>query len=243
MVACIAVSTTILLSTQDKKHYILSGLTFAFLVWIGGRGTVIAFTSTMLLLIVFLAYLKQLKIRALFLGCLLSIPLNIYHWNGLIRFISDNDGLMALQSSSSLARLKLWSESIELFLAKPLLGYGPEAHHFNTQIGFLQPHNFILQWLIEFGLLGTTCLFYLIFSILIKAVKQFLISTSVVSKVSLFCAVGLLIQGLVDGNLYHGAPTALFVFLCVSASVNIHTAPHVEQSTGNIKLGFTGIKE
>jgi O-antigen ligase len=250
MVASIATSTYILLSSEDRKYYILSGLTFAFLVWIGGRGAVIAFTSTMLLLIALLVYLKQLKIRllfflliSLFIGCLLSIPLNIYHWNGLIRFVSDNEGLMGLQSSSSLARLELWSESIELFLAKPLLGYGPEAHHFNTQIGYLQPHNFILQWLVEFGLLGTMCLLYLIYSILIKALKQSLVSTTAINKVSLFCAIGLLIQALVDGNLYHGAPTALFVLLCVSASVNIHLPPHVERNNKNVTSSFTSVKE
>lgn len=53
-------------------------------------------------------------------------------------------------------RLQIWEQSLEQIMARPLFGSGPEGYWLSgcCDRGMLQAHNFVLQFLMEFGLIG-----------------------------------------------------------------------------------------
>lgn len=62
--------------------------------------------------------------------------------NALIRFAGDGSG-----------REFLWAQALEIIKANPILGVGPQ--HYGPTVGtFAHPHNSVLQWASEWGLIG-----------------------------------------------------------------------------------------
>ncbi|ORT49223.1 hypothetical protein ST37_12325 [Vibrio sp. qd031] len=229
--------TITLLTTNAKKHtYLLTALSFGYMIWLGGRGTFVAYFVTLCLALFLLLSKQELSLRevlrlisVLVASTIASIPFSIFTWNGLVRFAKKSESVEAMSSGAFQARVSLWHEAIQNFTQKPLFGYGAEGHFFNTDIGYLQPHNLLLQWLIEFGLFATIALIALL---AILSLQVLLTHTfkSEFSSLPLFCGfIALLIQGTVDGNFYHGAPLMLFFSICASLTA-MTTQPLSEHS-------------
>ncbi|MDV6251378.1 O-antigen ligase family protein [Vibrio sp. EA2] len=195
----------------------------SMLFWLGGRGATLAFIASIILLISILKkeFIAKCKILVstvilMILSYIVSIPFSVFSWNGANRFyMMWSQHIDEPLRKISNGRFELWQESISLILQKPLLGYGPEAHAFETKIGFLQPHNALLQSLLEFGIMGTIPFLIMIFYI----VKNAKINSAAEPTINnLFCfglISAILIHSLYSGPLYHATS---MILVCIASA-------------------------
>ncbi|MGS0682887.1 O-antigen ligase family protein [Shewanella sp. 125m-7] len=201
----------------------------ALLIWLGGRGSLIAYFSTVSIYIAYLLYQRQLVLKYLVLLLILIISsifladwVSIFNWNGPGRFFTSievnnvEEGLNKLSSN----RIAIWTQTINAITETPWFGLGPEGYRFHPEHVFgLQPHNVILQMLITYGVVGGALIAYLYYSMIQTAMKQVSDKTSgsnLESTMALIVIVSLSIHGLVDGTFYHAQP---LYYLILSVAV------------------------
>lgn len=145
----------------------------------------------------------------------------------------------------SSGRMEIWHSTLSLFSndwISIVFGHGPEsfktfkAMRLNPEFGGLvQPHNFVAQWLLDFGILGSSSLF-LGLGIL---VKRCLLSIHMEESAGPHAAasalfVSLIAYSLLDGLLYHAAPLTfillLAAYLLASPPVS-QPKPYADQDT------------
>ncbi|MEE9452975.1 MAG: O-antigen ligase family protein [Paracoccaceae bacterium] len=152
-----------------------AALLWGALFWSGGRG---AMASLMVSFILASIILPGIALR-LWGFVLATVPvgagLSLLVWTPL----SSSFGLMGFFVRSTgegvtSGRIDMWKDIFTLFLDKPIFGYGNAQYHLHTQIeafkSFPQVHNFILDALLSFGLVGGLCLLYLAFKAWLKVV-------------------------------------------------------------------------
>ena len=91
------------------------------------------------------------------------------------------------------------------------------------------PHNFIIQFMVEWGIIGTSLIFILLISLGIKSLKYFFKFKKYNLLISGLSIIGLASHGLVDGALYHATFTFYFVLflsiLCSEISKKVISNP------------------
>ena len=169
---CAVVGVVFLLySDSSKRVYVL---TFALvlsawtlLVWTGGRtGIVSSLLTSITVIICTLKYssVKFYKYVALVfcvLGAfILANELSVFEWNGFQRVSASVEAVQSISGDSAsvdltTGRSKMWALSINAMLASPWLGLGPNGYFFIPERFYGdQPHNLIIQFLVEWGFLG-----------------------------------------------------------------------------------------
>lgn len=206
------------------------------LVWLGGRGALVAFTFAVVLYLAYLTFLGQLKIHRLGLLLVLVITsfylayiCSIFYWNGPYSFLRslliDSQGTDFNINELSSNRIAIWSQTLVAIFDKPWIGYGPEGYRFHPDHVFgLQPHNVFLQLLVGYGVLGTSIFIYFYVKALTIAIKQVLQQVNqfmLDSRAALMIIISLSIHGLVDGTFYHSQPLFLLI-ISFSAIISVH---------------------
>lgn len=227
MLGCIFCSNAILTQTSRKNTIYIAPLfivNFSMLIWLGGRGALLAYGLSLLLSLLLLKIVKQKTltktITLIFLmitSCIISLPFNVFPWNGLNRFISSPDLTNLSIDQISSYRLLFWKESINFILERPILGFGPEAHIFKTNLGLLQPHNSILHSLLEFGVLGTIPFLIGLYCITRISINNYLKVSNSKNLLLFNFIISVLIHSLYSGTLYF-APSVI-IFCIVTAYV------------------------
>ncbi len=224
--SCAYTTIKILSNKKIKPSIIYHIFSISFLVWLGGRGSILSLAIVSIIIATYLILKNKTSIKNILTlvfinisSIVISSPLNVFSWNGsnrfleLFGFITEDMNIDSINSLSS-NRIKIWEETIHFIYQKPILGHGPEAHFFMTTIFGAQPHNFILQFLLEFGMLGASIFIIMLFFVLyhgyvlLKHSYDFL-TLFTYSSILLVC-----IHGLVDGTLYHSPPVLLFCCFC-----------------------------
>ncbi|WP_164684198.1 O-antigen ligase family protein [Vibrio maerlii] len=228
LIPTVMYSIRLLMKQTNVSSYLGLVVCLGYLVWLGGRGAIVAYLGSVALAAVYLIYCNQFRASLMLRLALvwlftvvITLPLNVFKWNGLNRFLDPGQTLDALSSSSMVARYELWQEAYANFLDKPWFGYGAEAHYYITEIGFLQPHNFILQWLVEFGLVGTTLLLSLMALLTWRVCSKALFRGHRHILPAFMAFAALIAQGLIDGNFYHAAPLMVFFVLCAYMAAEV----------------------
>lgn len=117
-------------------------------------------------------------------------------------------------------RLDLWLGAIRQIIAHPLFGQGPEAYELShcCDSWVAHPHNFVLQLLMEFGLVGCSLLLLLCVCAvrLMGGAKKFLsvVSSSVESRLLACALLAYFAIALVDGMFYFAVPLINFALFC-----------------------------
>lgn len=205
----------------EKKYSILIlSIPLALIIFFGGRGSffsiIIIFLSAIIILIIKKQSISNL-LTIFFLSLVLAVIIN--------QLISTN----SLVSSSSLqrydlsGRYEIWEYAINKIIDRPFLGYGPNGFAiiaFNdvnyVSSFYAQPHNFIIQFLFEYGIIGTT-LFLLLVGLLAFHCKKKLFETRNNNLIfSGLPIIGLTAVGMVDGSYYH---PAIVFYLCLAFSL------------------------
>lgn len=208
----------------SRFFYLYLIVNVALLVWLGGRASVLAYIFS---ISSFLFLFKRRNMIAgnvivnyvllVLLSMLLSHLLTFYHWNGPSRlFLSANqyylgEGFVEVEA----ARMMLWEKAIEMIYERPWVGHGADAFRLLSDTRFMQAHNDILQYSVEFGIVITLMLVGFVGYIITISLANCLRVASTENVVSFSILLAMLLQSLVDGILYH--LPSLFLFCIVSA--------------------------
>jgi O-antigen ligase len=214
----------LLLCVQKREKFFLSLLAiinFSLIIWLGGRGAWLGVVCAMLFLIVVLLITKDTNAKNVFYVCsvvlislLVSLPFNVFEWNGAYRVVNLFN-MLSTQTidSSTNSRLEQWSQAIELISDRFWFGYGLDSYKIVGDYGFFQPHNFILQILIELGFVGIMLIGFILTAPIIKnlylTIKTKSINTLAIFFISILGAY--VVQGLLDGIFYWPHPVMLII--------------------------------
>lgn len=205
---------------KGLKNNILLLLLFAcglFTVWSAGRGQMLSLMIFIALLFYFQIAQTQIKkiylaITALLLG-------------GLSTFITGDTFFLVTKAINSqtadplnelsTGRIALWQQAITMLHQHNgwLIGFGPDAW-LRLKGWTLHPHNFIIQWLFEFGVPVTLVLLAIAFKGVIcwiktlKNAKEFGLDQTIAALLlSTFC------YALLDGHFYHAIPLTMILIM------------------------------
>lgn len=140
--------------SKYKKYLCAYLFMFVFLFMLtGGRGAFISFYLTILI-----GFILKPKLKREFLTIIL-LSFFSFIASCLFSDVLDNDINNSIFRTSSSGRSDIIAQSITLIKTNILLGIGP-SHFYHTVYRLSHPHNFLLQLLVEWGILS-----FLIFSI------------------------------------------------------------------------------
>lgn len=241
------------LPTLKRQFYLFSFMaSWAFLVWTGGRTGIAASAISCIFFGIYFLIFQKCYYRKLLtllfaaiIGGYAGNHLSVFDWNGIERTTDLTEQAQSLsettkqqnkpQAAITLAtinslttgRAKMWQLSINAMLESPLLGLGPFGYFFIPERFYDdQPHNFIVQFLVEWGIAGGTPIFLLLllsaFFILKKlpqkmrsADSDFLIGTSIILVLTL--------HGLTGGTYFKIQP---FICLATGFAALLSSALH-----------------
>ncbi len=207
-------------------YFFCSSLAWAGLFWAGGRGPLASVLLTLPLLLIYrknfrwwMVFLRWFLLSALVGAALSQIFVVNDPSMGLIRLIERSHEFESADDFSSL-RLTLWLGALEHFVQDPWLGAGPDGYYYlarGTVFEFtVQPHNIVIQALLEWGLPGAVLFFaLLVYMFLAILVHQFKRNDSYggLRLVALWAIGCICVMSLVSGPLYHTWTTCLFAAL------------------------------
>ncbi|MEZ5681905.1 MAG: O-antigen ligase family protein [Erythrobacter sp.] len=202
----------------------------ALTAWSGGRGGF----GAILLALVAAAILAPFEDRwpkitiacvAILGGCAVSmlwVPPS-HHW-GLARILGSSLTEYDSLDDFTTGRWAQWRESWRLFLEQPLFGNGEGQNAYISRVtsNWTQPHNFILQFLVQWGLVGNCALAFLVGKSLLSAMANLRSSCSTVVP-AICCAVAICGVALLDAALFYayGMITLTICLVCMSVPASI----------------------
>ena len=228
-------------SLLQKKNiqnifFLTTFMTLAMLLQ--GRGTIVAILSTYLFMSILLLFERKKFINE-FLIFIFSICLSILLAQIIFHILSLSDDFVLREKKTffyTFDRIELWKYGYIIFLESPYFGKGPggfavaayndfyaQKSYGDMLIGHSfthnHPHNFVIQFLVEWGVIGTLLIFILLITLSIKSLKHFFIFKDYHLLIPGVSIVGLTSHGLIDGTLFHATFTFYFVlFLSILCS-------------------------
>ncbi len=223
--AFIASCSSVLLVYLNSQYRVLSGLLATLcvvaLLMSTGRGAMLSLFIFAILLLSAHASWKQLIKFSILFATLAVIVLGIL---ALTPYSSITESiLLRTQHFGSLdqilsGRVGFWTKGLESISATPILGLGPEGYRWSEGVlpGIRQPHNSVVQMLIEYGYFGGTVILLVICALAMPLFKiqDWRPSAQRNLHQGLNCFIlAYLCYGLVDGLFYHLLPMLHLSFL------------------------------
>ena len=186
-----------------------------FLFWTGGRGQFIA-------LMIFLFFLLFSGLRKLSLKVfpILALAFFLVILAGETNFLFgqmekslDSDTVNRISSG----RLQIWSDAWSESLKGGLIGHGADAYRDFGPKNVVQPHNSIVQFMFEYGIIGLIiCIGFFLVTAFICI--RFVFSSRVSDQLKVLSSfvLSMYAYSLVDGIFYHAIP---FSFMVLVAAV------------------------
>lgn len=212
-------------SSRGKSQYLylfIYMLLMTFLFWLGGRGTLLAFIITFVFFSVPLYRLCEnvrktilLLVATTLISLFLSNHLSVCPWNGIltrissnVELINQNDSIKVINELSS-NRVDIYKFVYKNMEGHWLTGLGPQAYfYFPNRTSNIQPHSFILQFIIEWGLFGALAFLVLMGLAFYTGIKNNVFKSHRCNE-NLFAGMiifSLTLQGFFDGTYYHAQP-------------------------------------
>ncbi|WP_112321688.1 O-antigen ligase family protein [Oceanibium sediminis] len=190
------------------------------LFWSGGRAALLGVGGAVILSTILLpgAFLRALPLvlAALVAGAgtslVLDVPYDSYGaLNSLLRStqVASGDALAS-------GRLDIWREALAEAMDHPYFGHGFDQYFFgSTEEGLRhsQPHNFIVQFIYDFGFLGGAAALFLLLSLWVRGVARTVQGHESWKYGALSASICLGVMALLDGAMYHNDPL-LAVAIC-----------------------------
>ena len=140
-------------------------------------------------------------------------------WSLLDRALSPIDGSIPMLYVHD--RIEIWLDSLATIAQKPLLGFGPNGYVISgcCNRNVAQPHNSVLQLLLEFGIVGFVTLTWAAMRMVGPRVRNIVLRTArldrdPVQAAALAIVVGYAGFSLIDGLLYFPVPLINFALVC-----------------------------
>lgn len=237
MLVAVLAGVFLLLSESQLRLRVLIGAPFFFvtacLFWLGGRGSML---SVLVALSIVFAWgrragigdrrLVAITLSVVLLALVAAHLAAQFGWNGVWNSIGRS---VAAESANKLSsgRLTIWLYSLDAIRNDWLLGVGPQGYLFipGKWRSTAMPHNAIVQFLVEWGVLGTV----LFLSFFLHGLKQVFVrlrdatlalNAEVLGGMTI--VVALAFHGLTDGTFYHGKASfymALCFALCAGGAI------------------------
>jgi O-antigen ligase len=206
-------------SQEQFSGCILLIAALSFIMWSGSRGPLLGFGCAIIVACLFARgdvsfhRLAMLSISGL-VAAILSLQLPVPHpMFGLLRMTATIDA-----ADASSGRWAVWEASVDAILHSPWLGYGSGTYRANMEIltgnPFNHPHNFVLQYIYDWGFIGAMFALLLLgwlgFRILMTKDKS-----PEVRFLALSAFAGVATMGLIDGALFYPLPI-LIAIACIA---------------------------
>lgn len=243
--ACLA---AIVAATQPRLRIpalVLSAAAVGGLIFFGARGALYGWIAFAVFAVVVSAGIRR-KLSIQFLSTLLLASAlsmsaaqlgysNPFHG-------SLNDRVSSVESAvDTTGRVKIWKKALGGFTDSPIIGQGADGYRLTewVTLGTVQPHNIIVQFLVEFGLLGCALIALLLYKSFYEPTRQLFkpgraSQAAVTSRLILACLGGIGVYAMADGLLYHAIPMILIAIILALYSVmlNEDSRPHEIRSIG-----------
>jgi O-antigen ligase len=210
------------LKSECVINFTIYTILWAFLFWLGGRGAAFSVLVSFALVSVVLFY-KNISVKsflfislvAISLGVIISELTAVMHWNGVLQAFQRS---LVAENINQLStnRIKIWLTTWESVKRHFLFGLGPQGYFFMpTRIFGVQPHNVLLQFLVEWGVVGTVLFMFLLIKGFWVGFKRNILASSgyvdIYSLVAGAVIVTLSVHALFDGTYYHPQPSFYLV--------------------------------
>lgn len=243
---CFVISLGLFLSRHNGKFYGLNAavllVSATMIFWAGGRAPLLILSLLLPLLYLSCpAFRKPSTLWTVLLVTLAGAWLSSWfapHAFGLNRVASS---ILAANTTDDLSsgRLTIWQDALFALSAHPWFGIGP--NEFAVSIGrkynILQPHNFLIQSLLSWGIPGAACSWILLSKLVAQGWQQSKYQLAhpefYFHGLAFYGALLLIFMSLLDGTLYHGLP-----LLFVSTLAGITAAPIASASNVLTKQGL-----
>lgn len=212
-------------TTWRALWFVVGAIAWGGLLWSGSRTPVIGAIAGLgvLLLSADRSERKRFALASVLLpgaGLALSLALRLPQEHlgvaGALQRSLEAGSLQAFTSNRSV----FWAQAWQRFLESPWLGHGPDAYRFfEPKLEGAQPHNALLQWLLDFGLFGALATAVLVAFALRRGWRGATYSSAHLGWAII--AVASLVAAQLDGFFYHQmafATTALALGICALAS-------------------------
>jgi len=144
--------------------------------------------------------------------------------------VTASNNLVSMLQKASSGRLDIWKNTLRDLQGRIWLGVGPDGYMFLSHPGAettVQPHSFLVQCLVEWGIVGAMAAWAMIGVILWRVRRTIRFDREAPDNLLRVSAVGGLLAtlglGLVDGPLYHAFPLMLFFVTVVLSQVSTRT--------------------
>jgi len=219
------VPVVLLLTVRDRLNwpfFVAAHVTLlAFLMWSGTRGGLVGYFIAVALICLFAWKLLNRRIvTTMLLSWLASVGIALA-----MPIPAEGFGLIRVQESMKAedvtsGRLVVWKSTIEAIKETPLMGHGSgtfrsnmartKGYHYN------HPHNFILQFIYDWGFLGggIAAMFVMLFGLKLLLLR----SASIVPKATAIGAFSSITSvALIDGTLFYPLPMIIALALIAPA--------------------------
>lgn len=227
-------------------HWLLAALGTAFGFWLAIlSGSRAAFVAAIIAGVV-IGVLSERRQRAsltilVILALATAIPasyLLIPHESWGFDRIIDRSFSSGSPDDYASGRWAIWKETWAAILESPFIGHG--EGQFRSQVpsagnGLNHPHNALLQFLYQWGWIGTAAL-----ALMLASTVRNLLSPvrSDVRLASVGTAIGLLAMAMVEGSLYHTYPVMIVILCLVIANATAATTPAITNARRGPALGL-----
>ena len=171
-----------------SKYFIILYFFYILMLFFDGARSVLL---SILISLILVFYIYPDKRKTISIGIVLLFLAFVAH-KLYLSFISVT--INSVLRGSTSGRYELWIYGINRFLEKPFFGHGGANFSLDTSLFLTSPHNFLIQFMSEWGIGGILLillLFWLYFYLL-KNIKN-------LSPFIFLCAVAILIDGLFSG--------------------------------------------
>ena len=200
--------------------FIFSTTGMSIALWSGNRGVLVALTAGLFAAIIVKPELRTIRFSMWLIGVITAgvlVSVIAYKPNelfGLERIWSSFFREVNTINSVSSGRIIMWEKTAEAIADHPYFGHGENQFQLAagpTGGGYKQPHNAILQYGYQWGILGGA-LFFAMVGGLVRRIIRYKNWGQEISSSSIIIIVSTLIYALYDGALYSPYPVAMLVF-------------------------------
>lgn len=214
-----------LLMADDAKTRIAASLVqiclLAFVMWSGSRGGLLGYGVALVSMALFCRALFKIKIVIILvatwivsLGVALAIPAP-----------ADGFGMSRVKASMSAkdatsGRIEIWKSTIRAINEAPVIGHGSATYRFNMMktngYPYNHPHNFVLQFSYDWGILGGGLALFLLASLAVRTISL-LPKMDPQKALAIGACGGVLAMASIDGALFYPLPMAIAIALIAPA--------------------------
>ena len=192
--------------------FAVATLGFAVGFWTGARGMVVSVAGATILAALFIPAMRGIRVlaaAALSLGAGFAavawLPTPNAEMMGVARQVAATT-----EQEMTTGRLEMWSKVVAAIARNPIFGYGPGqmpavARH--STMG--QPHNLVLQVVLDWGLIGLACVLVVSFYYLRRAIPAVRRDGDLLAAPAM-AMLSLLILSMFDAAMFHVLPLSIF---------------------------------